>query len=90
MKDNDLLLDSFFEFFANNKLTFKISIFEYLDISLNYLVHTFNVLEKKICKVYEDYDITKKGIIKYKDFEYIFTQLFGGFENLWKINEYFK
>lgn len=90
VKAGKLNLDTFFNFFAHNKVHFKIKIVDFIEISLNYLVTLFNLLEKKIFRLYEEADVRKIGLIYYKEFEDIITKLMGGVENKWKVNEYFK
>lgn len=88
-KTSTIDLDSFFAYFLK-KLYFKIRIVDYLKISLEIFIQTYNGLQKLLLKMWEKADIKKQGIIFYKEFEQVLGSLLGSSENKWKIIEYFK
>lgn len=90
VEDEDIDLDTFFDFFAKNKYGFKIRVFDFLEISLNNLVLVFSLLEKKIGRMYDDVDSKKIGLIGNKEFEELLSKILVGIETKWKISDYFK
>jgi len=83
-------LESFFNFFNNHKLTFKIKIDSFLKIFLARLEYIIDLLEKEINVYYEMADIKKIGLIFLKDFEFMMKELLKGNDNIWKVVDYYK
>ena len=82
-------VESFLNFFTK-KYFFKVKITEYLDITINSLINTFNLLEKKINKYFDEADSKKHSHVYIKEFEELMLKLLGNTENRWKVNDFFK
>jgi hypothetical protein len=83
-------LDEFFTFFTK-KYTFSIRISDFIEICYNNAIDVFNAVEKRLEKLFLEYDSRKNGMMYFKDFEPMMHKIldFKTKDNKWKINDYF-
>lgn len=89
VKNNKIRMENFFEFFVN-KYSFKIKIIDFLETTVNRLLIMYQLIEKRVTKVYDIYDIRKQGIIQIKEFEEILPKLITNLDSKWQVNDFFK
>ena len=89
MSDDKIQLDSFFDYFVN-KYIFRIKITDFVQVSIESFSTIYADLDKIAQKIWENADAKKNGIIFYKEFENVMSELLCNSENKWKISEYFK
>jgi hypothetical protein len=83
-------IDNLLNYFNQNKISFKLKIIDFLDISVNSIVQLFNVIERKIVRLFDEIDSKKVGLIYFREFEELMKKIMPVVENKWKIAEYFK
>lgn len=82
-------LESIITFYQKN-YSLKVKVTDFLEISLNSIVSSYDFLERKIIMIFDQNDPRRNTIIKFKEFQTSITQILGVSENEWKINEYFQ
>jgi cell division protein FtsL len=80
-------LESFFTFFSK-KLSVKISVDDYLNVSLKALIDLIGNIEASLKAMFQLHSI--KGILYFTEFDAIFKKIFAKSENKWKTLEYFR
>ena len=83
-------LESFFNYFQENNLTFKIGISEMMDITLQHMQSLFSRLEIEIGNIYDMFDLKKQGLIFMNEFKLCMNYLLTNNDNIWKIVDYYK
>ena len=73
-----------------NQYFFKIKVTDFIEITLETFISTYDFLVKKVSSIFDTYDSRKQGIIYYKEFIEMINFIFVIPENEWKLNEYFK
>jgi len=86
-EDKKINLESFFNFFSR-KFSIKISVEDFLNISLKGLILLFGTIESKLENYFTMH--AAKGMIYYTEFNLIFKIIFAKSENKWKTLEYFR
>jgi len=82
-------LESIIEF-HDQKLMLKVKVQDYLELSLKSVLNLFNMLEKVVNGIFDQYDIKRSEIMSFKEFQSCLIQTLKLNENEWKINEYFQ
>lgn len=90
IQNDSINLDEFFLFFTK-KYYFMIRISDFIEICYNNATDVLNAVEKKIEKLFFEYDLKKNGMMYFKDFESLMNKIldFKTNDNKWKINDYF-
>lgn len=87
---NLLLIESFVEYFQNKKITFKIKLKDFIEITLEKLVQLFNGMEDYIFKSYNSIDVANEGFLNSRNFEKAIKKIsYINDKNNWKISKYF-
>lgn len=89
MSEDKIQLDSFFDYFVN-KYIFRIKITDFVQVSIESFSTIYADLDKIAQKIWENADAKKNGIIFYKEFENVMSDLLCNSENKWKISEFYK
>ncbi len=84
----EVSLEAIYDF--QNKYYFKIKVTDFIEITLESFIFTYDYLEKKVSSVFDTFDSRKQGIIYYKEFIEMINYIFVIPENEWKLNEFFK
>ena len=88
-QDDNIELEEIIKF-HNKRYGLKIKVTDFLQISLNSIINTYDFLEKKIIKIFDQIDIFKTEIFTIKEFLKSILIILGVSEYEWKINEYFR
>ena len=88
--DNELSLDTLFNFFEKNNFEIKIHAFDFVTITHNAITTIYNWMVSKIIQFWDEIDVIKEGIAYFKNFEKLMLILVKDTHYKWKITEYFK
>ena len=86
--EDNIELESIIEFHQKN-YSLKVKVTDFLDISLNSIASSYDLLEKKIVKIFDKNNNIRDEVFSLKEFLPSIIEILGVSENEWKINEYF-